>query len=243
MRNKSNTAIEVVEKNSAKKRIVDLGTKQMLKNQIHRTSYRTLFYSSFRFISWKMWLIQLLLIGGNLLFTCSNNLLHLETTIQSFTLLILFSVIFFMDELFKSFTSNMWELEQTLKYDLKQHITIKLLIFGLFDFSLILVLSIIGKQSFSISLFHFALFLLVPFNIGCLILFSIFTLFRNRLSNILLWSCSGVLCASLIVVTKIYNVYTLPASYWFITYLVTGISLVALAKEMLKNQHSREGAL
>ena len=36
---------------------------------------------------------------------------------------IFISALFFLDELFKSFTTGMWELEQTFKYDLRQPVS------------------------------------------------------------------------------------------------------------------------
>lgn len=69
--------------------------------------------------------------------TCNNYLKkrHIEQIelTDNFTTDLDTSALFFLDELFKSFTTGMWELEQTFKYDLRQHIMMKLLIFGIID--------------------------------------------------------------------------------------------------------------
>lgn len=154
--------------------------------------------------------------------------------------MVLFSVIFFTDELFKSFTNNMWELEQTFKYDLRQHTAMKMLVFGVFDLLLIVILAVVGKQIFPVSFLSFALYLLVPFNVFCIVLFSIFTLIRNNLSNLLLWTSSGVLVAVSIITEGIFNIYSFPLSYWTIVYVITSIGLLALIRQMLK-QHNMGG--
>ena len=75
-----------------------------------------------------------------------------------------------MEELFKSFTSGMWELEQTFKYDLRQHVLVKLFIFGFIDFLIVLSFSILTNLLFRFS-FSMLLYLLVPYNIVCIVLF------------------------------------------------------------------------
>lgn len=218
----------------AKKRIVKLGTKQMLKNQISRKSYLSLFLSSIKFVGWKLWSIQFALLGFSLFLMFSKGEMSYEHVLRGITGMVLFSVIFFTDELFKSFTNNMWELEQTFKYDLRQHTAMKMLVFGVFYLLLIVILAVVGKQIFPVSFLSFALYLLVPFNVFCIVLFSIFTLIRNNLSNLLLWTSSGVLVAVSIITKGIFNIYSFPLSYWTIVYVITSIGLLALIRQMLK---------
>lgn len=221
----------------AKKRIVKLGTKQMLKNQISRKSYLSLFLSSIKFVGWKLWSIQFALLGFSLFLMFSKGEMSYEHVLRGITGMVLFSVIFFTDELFKSFTNNMWELEQTFKYDLRQHTAMKMLVFGVFDLLLILILAVVGKQIFHVSFLSFALYLLAPFNVFCIVLFSIFTLLRNNLSNLLLWTSSGVLVAVSIITEEIFNIYSFPLSYWTIVYVITSIGLLALIRQMLKKHN------
>ena len=96
------------------------------------------------------------------------------------TFILIVSILFFIDELFKSFTTGMWELEQTLKYELRQHTIVKLLIMGLIDMILVFLMSIIVQPTLSISLLNILLYLLVPYNLICIILFSILTMWRNK---------------------------------------------------------------
>ena len=90
---------------------------------------------------------------------------------QILTFILIVSILFFIDELFKSFTTGMWELEQTLKYELRQHTIVKLLIMGLIDMILVFLMSIIVQPTLSISLLNILLYLLVPYNLICIICF------------------------------------------------------------------------
>ena len=75
-------------------------------------------------------------------YDCSS--LHsINEIMQILTFILIVSILFFIDELFKSFTTGMWELEQTLKYELRQHTIVKLLIMGLIDMILVFLMSII----------------------------------------------------------------------------------------------------
>ena len=60
---------------------------------------------------------------------------------------------------------------------------------------------------------------------------------RNNLSNILIWSSSGVLVAATIIIEGMFNIYSLPLSYWAIIYGGTLIGLFALISEMLKKHN------
>src|SRR5690625_7093249 len=149
-----------------KQKLINLGKQEVIQNQLNRHSLFDLIRSSLQFTRLPTWLFQFaLLILTNIIIA---NVIHYESfvfIIQSLTVIVIFSVIFFIDEVFPSFTSGMWELEQTLKYDLRQHIIIKLLIFGLADLLLIVCLAFISQGVLAICFLKIILYLLVPFNI------------------------------------------------------------------------------
>ena len=110
---------------------------------------------------------------------------------------IFISAFFFLDELFKSFTTGMWELEQTFKYDLRQHIMMKLLIFAIFILEIFFFSLLSKKILVSLPLYQILVYVLVPYNIVCIILFSLITIWRKQLHNYFLWCISGkYLCRS-----------------------------------------------
>src|SRR5690625_5797131 len=116
-------------------------------------------------------------------------------------------------EIFRSFTSGMWELEQTLKYDLRQHIIIKLLIFGSVDLLLIVCLSLISQGILAVSFFKIFLYLLVPYNIYCIVVFSLLTVWRNSITYTLLCISSDIVLVGVMFLTNFFYVYELALSY------------------------------
>ena len=112
-----------------------------------------------------------------------------------------------------------------MKYELRQHTIVKLLIMGLIDMILVFLMSIIVQPTLSISLLNILLYLLVPYNLICIILFSILTMWRNKMYNYVLWFASGSIGVAFILVTNIFNVYEQKIVYWAVTYLLTTIIL------------------
>ena len=218
-----------------KQEIVDLGKKKIIKNQLYRHSLPDLFRSSIRFTRLHTWLIQFsLLILTTLLITKALGDVPYTFIIQSLTVAVVFSAIFFIDELFRSFISGMWELEQTLKYDLRQHTTIKLLIFGLTDLCLIIFLAFICQGVIAVSFWKIILYLLVPFNITCIVLFSLFTIWRNQLSSVIFWISSGLILISAMILSSKFNVYEFKIEYWGLGYIISTILLGFIIIDMIK---------
>jgi hypothetical protein len=215
--------------------VIDLGKQKIIKNHLYRYSLLELFRSSIQFTRLRTWMIQFtLLILSTFLITKVITDEPFIFIIQSLTVAVIFSVIFFIDELFRSFTSGMWELEQTLKYDLRQHIIIKLLIFGLADLLLIVCLAFISQGVLASSFLKIILYLLVPFNISCIVLFSLFTVWRNTLSSVTLWISSGIVLVSVLFLTNIFNIYDFGLKYWGIGYILSLLFLVFIIMENLK---------
>src|SRR5690625_4604474 len=94
----------------------------------------------------------------------------------------------------------MWELEQTLKYDLRQHIIIKLLIFGLADLLLIVCLAFISQGVLAISFLKIILYLLVPFYISCIVLFSFFIVWSNSFFSVVFFIFSCIFFSSFVFI-------------------------------------------
>ena len=206
--------------------IISLGKEQIITNQIKQHSYFNLFLSTLRFISVRSWIAQFIILICAIFITSNLSSLHsINEIMQILTFILIVSILFFIYELFKSFTTGMWELEQTLKYELRQHTIVKLLIMGLIDMILVFLMSIIVQPTLSISLLNILLYLLVPYNLICIILFSILTMWRNKMYNYVLWFASGSIGVAFILVTNIFNVYEQKIVYWAVTYLLTTIIL------------------
>ena len=111
--------------------------------------------------------------------------------------------------------------EQTFKYDLRQHIMMKLLIFGIIDMVIVILLSLMTKSIVSLPLYQILVYVLVPYNIVCIILFSLITIWRKQLHNYFLWCISGSICVAVILIANIFKIYEIRMLYWGIAYFIT----------------------
>lgn len=228
-------AYEIKMDDFKKQELIHLGKQKMLKHQLYKHSLLDFFLSSIRFTRIHTWLIQfsILVLTAFLITRVINDELPIFI-IQSLTIAVIFSAIFFIDELFRSFTFGMWELEQTLKYDLRQHTIIKLLIFGLTDLLLIIILAFICHGVMAISFWKIILYLLVPFNITCIVLFSLFTMWRNTLSSVIFWMGSGIVLMCVMILANVFHIYELTTMHWVAGYILSILFLGIIVMNMLK---------
>lgn len=205
-----------------REKTIELGYEIMIRLEMSRHSYFELFLSTFRFIHVHTWIIQLFIfLSGITMALNFKNLQPISEIMLCITGVIFISALFFLDELFKSFTTGMWELEQTFKYDLRQHIMMKLLIFGIIDMVIVILLSLMTKSIVALPLYQILVYVLVPYNIVCIILFSLITIWRKQLHNYFLWCISGSICVAVILIANIFKIYEIRMLYWGIAYFIT----------------------
>lgn len=229
---------ELVSISQGKAQLIVKGKEIIEEQQIFRHSVLELLISTFHFISLRAWLSQFALF-----FLCIFSILglHKEEPLNTIMLLLsgilMISVLFFMDELFKSFTYGMWELEETFKYNLSQHTLLKFLIFGIADLAFILVMSIVCSNNFSLSFWNILLFLLVPYNIICIILLLI-TLWRNYLHRHVMWLVSGIIYLVSFVISNLFNIYQVNVIYWSVAFVTSGFMLLYLIYRQYRKSFS-----
>lgn len=222
--------------NKRRQLIIEQGKKELFKNQLTRHSYVNLAMSTIRFISIKTWLMQFLVVLLILVTTMSHvfDQSSSKTIINSYLICLIFSIMFFLDEIYKSFISGMWALEQSFKYDLRQHTLVKLMIFGFLDLLIILFISLVAKAALALSIIHLTLYLLVPYNIFCLLIFSTVTMWRNSISRFSLWIIAGMISVGTLFVVTFFDVYKLNIYYWSSSLAVTLIALILVIYMQVK---------
>lgn len=224
-----------------KREIIAKGKKIIEKQQLQRHSVLDLLFSTLQFISWKVWLSQFGLLFISILIILNIDKDEKITAIMHpLVALLAISVLFFMDELFKSFTYGMWELEETLKYNLSQHILLKFLIFGLVDFVVVIVLSLITSNSLALSIWLILLYLLVHYNIICILLFLIVTFWRNYLNRYLIWLLSGIIYIISFITNNIFSIYQMDLTYWKFAFVISTVLLLYLVWQQYKKIFSKE---
>lgn len=225
-----------------KQETIDLGIKTIGQNQLQRHSYLNLFLSTIRFISFKTWISQflVLVLSVMMVFVHATKGTAFSLMMDSYMILLIFSILFFTDEIYKSFTSGMWMLEQSFKYDLRQHTLMKLLIFGIADFILIFCISLLSNATLAIPLIKILFYLLVPFNVFTIILFSTVTFWRNNMNRTVLWSVAGLIGAASIIIMNLWNIYEIAFSYWISGFIFTSSILMYVVYSQLR-QIPKEG--
>ena len=210
--------------------VVKQGRTHLFNHQLHRRSHINLAISTIRFIQVKTWLIQflvvLLILGTTRAHVLDQS--SLKTIINSYLICLIFSILFFLDEIYKSFTSGMWILEQSFKYDLRQHTLVKLILFGFLDLLIILFISLVAKAALALSIIRLILYLLVPYNIFCLFIFSTVTMWRNRISRFSLWAIAGMISVGTLFIVTFFDVYKISIYYWSSSLVVTFSLLIFL---------------
>ena len=207
--------------------LIALGKEKIFKKHLQRHSYFNLFLSTFRFVRIKTWLLQFIILGLSiaLIYTYSTQHVSFKNIINSYLIILIFSLLFFLDEVYRSFTSGMYELEKTFKYNLTQHVLMKLLIFGITDILIIFNISLLSNNILSTPLLKVIIYLLVPFNLLCISIFSILAEWKNKPTRLFLWIVTGVISSILFILVNITNIYEINIYYW-ITCLVLSSSLI-----------------
>lgn len=94
-------------------------------------------------------------------------------------------------------------------------------IFGIIDMVIVILLSLMTKSIVSLPLYQILVYVLVPYNIVCIILFSLITIWRKQLHNYFLWCISGSICVAVILIANIFKIYEIRMLYWGIAYFIT----------------------
>ena len=88
-------------------------------------------------------------------------------------------------------------------------------------YGIVILLSLMTKSIVSLPLYQILVYVLVPYNIVCIILFSLITIWRKQLHNYFLWCISGSICVAVILIANIFKIYEIRMLYWGIAYFIT----------------------
>lgn len=157
------------------------GKQLLMKNPVQELRWYRRIGNQFKYISPLLWLSQLLAIGICMLLISQ---ISSDTDITSILSAISFVVALLgvvgFPEICKSFSYQMWELEQSCKYNLRQIVAIKLSIIGTIDLLIILAITLFTSLQTELPMWEMALYLFVPFNLACIVSFFVTSLARNK---------------------------------------------------------------
>lgn len=178
--------------------------------------------SQVKYISPKIWIMQFLL-----LLLCvylmkniapgSDSQLLFSVTSLFITLIALLG----FPELCKSFSCGMWELEQSCKYNLRQLISLKMIILGVADLICVALISAVCSGYSTLPFWQVGVYLLVPFNVVCICGFLLVSFFRNKANQFNIWVIGGGAAVAFFVISNRIAIYTVDISAWVLGCIVS----------------------
>lgn len=145
-------------------------------------------------------------------------------------------------EICKSFSYQMWELEQSCKYNLRQLIAIKLTIIGTLDLLIILAITFFTCLQTELPMWEMALYLFVPFNLACIASFFVTTRARNKNTVLPIFPAGfGVAFLMLLCINRFSLYQSISIPLWLILCLCTFTILIWKATQFIKGMD--EGGL
>ena len=142
----------------------------------------------------------------------------------------------------KSFSYQMWELEQSCKYNLRQIAAIKLSIIGTIDLLIILAITLLTSLQTELPMWEMALYLFVPFNLACIVSFFVTSLARNKNSVFSIFPAGfGFAFLMLLCINRFSPYQSISIPIWLILCFGTFAILIWKAAQFIKGMD--EGGL
>lgn len=217
-------------------------SKQILRqNQLrNRTSFWDFFIAQFRFISKKIWLMQMLVVLGIGLFmhnavsdSSEDKLQILMLASMAAPLLVMVGI----QLLARSFTYSMMEIEISTKHSLEKLMLVRMILLSMADIVCLMLLAGFFSIQLEREISLMLLYLLVPFNLTSLGCLWILNRVRSKDSGNYCLVYGGMLLVTQIVLSlypsKLYEAST--TGIWLVILL---ISSALIAVEIRKTRHT-----
>lgn len=148
------------------------GKQLLMKNPVQELRWYRRIVNQFKYISPLLWFSQLLAIGiCMLLISQISSDTDMTAILSAISFIVALLGVVGFPEVCKSFSYQMWELEQSCKYNLRQIVAIKLSIIGTIDLIIILAITLFTSLQTELPMWEMALYLFVPFNLACIVSF------------------------------------------------------------------------
>ena len=157
------------------------GKQLLMKNPVQEVCWYKRIGNQFKYISPLLWLSQLLAVGLCIfLISQINSSTDITAVLSAISCIVALLGVVGFPEVCKSFSYQMWELEQSCKYNLRQIVAIKLSIIGTTDLLIVLMITLLTSIQTNLPIWEMALYLFVPFNLACIVSFFVTSLARNK---------------------------------------------------------------
>lgn len=225
------------------KKTILTGKQSLLQNPVQELYWYKRIFNQFKYISPLLWVVQLLAFGLCMFMIGRiNRDTDITPVLSSISFIVAFIGVVGFPELCKSFSHQMWELEQSCKYNLRQIAAIKLSIIGMIDLLMVLIVSVMTSVQTAMPVWEMALYLFVPFNLVCIVSFFVISLTRNKSSVFpVFFAGFGVAYIMLLCVNRFSLYQSVSIPIWAILCLSTFIALMVKIVQFIKGME--EGGL
>lgn len=219
------------------------GKQLLMKNPVQELGWYRRIVNQFKYISPLLWLSQLLAIGiCMLLISQIDSNTDMTAILSAISFIVALLGVVGFPEVCKSFSYQMWELEQSCKYNLRQIVAIKLSIIGTIDLIIILAVTLFTSIQTKLPMWEMALYLFVPFNLACIVSFFITGLARNKNSVLPIFPAGfGIAFLMLLGINRFSLYQSVSVPIWLILCFGTFVILVWKAAQFIKGMD--EGGL
>lgn len=219
------------------------GKQLLMKSTVQELRWYKRIINQFKYISPLLWFSQLFVIGlCMLLISHIGSDTDMTATLSAISFIVALLGVVGFPEICKSFSYQMWELEQSCKYNLRQLIAIKLTIIGTLDLLIILAITFFTCLQTELPMWEMALYLFVPFNLACIASFFVTTRARNKNTVLPIFPAGfGVAFLMLLCINRFSLYQSISIPLWLILCLCTFTILIWKTTQFIKGMD--EGGL
>ena len=213
------------------------------RNLIARPSFIEVLIGQIQYISSTVWIAQIILIGifSILLLNSKPNLLPNITLMPVISACGPIIALIGVPELSKSFTHNMWELEESCRFNLYKLTSMRLMIVGMVDIIVMTILVAISSTVFIGSFISLVLYMFVPFNVASFIYFTIISRIKSKNVNYITVATGIFISVVLNQISNQAQLYqTVFTGIWGLMFFVSAILLIWQVARTLKRQKQQE---
>lgn len=191
----------------------------------HSTSLFQLITTQIGFIPARIWAAQIAIITL-LGFLIAQNGTNVYSALTSITCMLPLISLIGVSELLKSFQHGLWEIEQSCRYNTKQILIIRLIIFGFSDLLITAVLITFLNLTFETGLIALSLYILVPFTITNMGFLLAFGQMRKQYTNYAIASLGAAFSGVFLLLTTNHTIYEKCFLWIWVLLLMISIAVI-----------------
>ncbi|MEW9094233.1 MAG: hypothetical protein AB2417_04035 [Clostridiaceae bacterium] len=233
--------------NEQMKNTIFLAKQELNKKQSFlKASFIEVLREQIKYISPVIWIAQLIVLclTSILLWYFGNDV---KETISVFSILSISAPIVALigiPEIAKSFTCNMWEIEQYCRYNLQKIMAIRMVIIGATDLISMSILFSISAFYYDGNILSLILYVLVPFNISSIIYLFIFNWVKGKTANYTVMAIGLFLAVGFSQLSKYPKLYQSTSIWiWGVLFVITSLLLIWKIAETLNSMKNKEELL